>query len=58
MEGNSTSFEKAMRGVHSSKWQEAKEHEMKSINTNDVWDLEEIPNGAKTVGYNGSTRQR
>ena len=21
------------------------------INTNDVWDLEEIPNGAKTVGY-------
>ena len=47
-----------MRGVHSSKWQEAKEHEMKSINTNDVWNLEEIPNGAKTVGYNGSTRQR
>ena len=46
-----------MRDVHSSKWQEAKEDEMKSINTNDVWDLEEIPNGAKTVGYNGSTRQ-
>ena len=39
-----------MRGVHSSKWQEAKEDEMKSKNTNDVWDLEEIPNGAKTVG--------
>ena len=46
-----------MIGIHSSKWQEAKEHEIKSINTNDVWDLEEIPNGAKTVGYNGSTRQ-
>ena len=58
MEDNSTSFEKAMRSVHSSKWQEAKEDEMKSINTNDVWDLEEIPNGAKIVGYNGSTRQR
>ena len=57
MEGNSTSFEKAMRGVHSSKWQETKEDEMKSINTNDVWDLEEIPNGAKTVGCNGSARQ-
>ena len=56
MEGNSTSFEKAMRCVHSSKWQEAKEDEMKSINTNDVMDLEEIPNGAKTVGCNGSTR--
>ena len=47
-----------MRGVHSSKWQEVKEDEMKSINTNDVWDLEEISNGAKTVGYNGFTRQR
>jgi hypothetical protein len=30
---------------------------MKSKVTNDVWDLEEIPNGAKTVGCNGSTRQ-
>ena len=39
-----------MRGVHSSKWQEAKEDEMKSINTNNVRDLEEISNGAKTVG--------
>jgi len=46
-----------MRGVHSSKWQEAKEDEMKSINTNHVWDLEVIPNGANTVGCNGSTRQ-
>jgi hypothetical protein len=25
------------------------------MNTNDVWDLEEIPNGAKTVGRKGST---
>ena len=36
MEGDSTLFEEAMRDVHSSKWQEAKEDEMKSINTNDV----------------------
>ena len=43
MEGNSTSFEKAMRGVHSSKWQEAKEDEMKSINTNDVWTQKKFP---------------
>ena len=57
MEGNSTSFEKAMRGVHSSKWQEAKEDEIKSINTNDIWELEVISNGANTVGCNGSTRQ-
>jgi hypothetical protein len=44
MEGDSTAFKEAMRGAHSSKWQEAKEAEMKSINTNNVWDLEEIPN--------------
>ena len=24
--------------------------EINSMNTNDVWDLEEIPNGAKIVG--------
>ena len=47
-----------MRGVHSSKWQKAKEDEMKSINTNNVSNLEEISNGAKIVDYNGSTRQR
>jgi hypothetical protein len=46
-----------MRGIHSFKWQEAKENEMKLKMTNDVWDLEEIPNGAKIVGCNGSTRQ-
>jgi hypothetical protein len=31
MEGNPTLFEEAMRGVHSSKWQEANKDEMKSI---------------------------
>jgi hypothetical protein len=25
--------------------------EIKSMNTNKVWDLETIPEGAKTVGY-------
>ena len=51
MEGDPTSFEEAMRSAHSSKWQEAMEAEMNSMNTNDVWDLEEIPNGDKTIGY-------
>ena len=50
MEGDPTSFEEAMRSVYSSKWQEAMEAEMNLMNTNDVWDLEEISNGAKTVG--------
>jgi hypothetical protein len=56
MEGDPTSFEEAMRSDHSLKWLEVMQDEMNSINTNDVWDLEEIPNGAKTVGCKGSTR--
>jgi len=51
MEGDPTSFEKAMRSVYSSKWQEAMEVKMNSMNTNVVWDLKEFPNGAKIVGY-------
>jgi hypothetical protein len=50
MEGDPTSFEEAMRSAHSSKWLEAMENEMRSMSTNRVWDLEEIPKGAKTVG--------
>ena len=50
MEGDSTSFEEAMRSVYSFKLQEAMEVEMNSMNTNDVWDLEEISNWAKMVG--------
>ena len=38
MEGDPTSFEEAMKV------------EMNSMNTNDVWDLEVIANGAKIVG--------
>ena len=30
--------------------------ELKSMSSNGVWDLEEIPKGAKTVAVNGSTR--
>ena len=56
MEGDPTSFEEAMRIVYSFKWQEVMEVKMNSINTNDVWDLEEIPN-RKTIGCNGSARQ-
>ena len=43
-------FEEAIRSDHSSKWLEAMEVEMKSMNANKVWDLEIIPKGAKTVG--------
>jgi len=50
MEGDPTTFEEAMRSPHSSKWLEAMEDEIKSMSTNKVWKLEEIPKGAKTVG--------
>ena len=50
MEGDPTSFEEAMRSAHSSKWLEAMQDEIRSMSTNDVWDLEKIPKGAKTVG--------
>jgi len=50
MEDEPTSFEEAMRSTEASKWQEAMEDELKSMSTNNVWDLEEIPKVAKTVG--------
>src|SRR6266498_2595442 len=45
-----TSYKEAMNSEHSPKWLDAMEEEMKSMSINDVWDLVEIPNGAKTVG--------
>jgi hypothetical protein len=39
-----------MRSSHSSKWREAIEDEMRSMSANQVWKLEEIPKGAKTLG--------
>jgi len=51
MEDDPTSFEEAMRSVNSSKWTAAMEDKMKSMSANKVWDLEEIPKGAKILGY-------
>jgi hypothetical protein len=50
MEGNPTSFEESIRSAYSSKCLEAMEDEMRSMSINKVWDLEEIPKGAKIVG--------
>ena len=36
----------------------ALQDEMRSISTNDVWDLKEIPKGAKIVGCNESTKSK
>jgi hypothetical protein len=51
MEGDPTLYEEAMGSPNSSMWLEAMEDEMRSMSSNDVWDLEEIPKGAKIVGY-------
>jgi hypothetical protein len=50
IEGDPSSYEEAMSRPDASKWQEDMEDEMKSMSTNRVWDLEEIPKGAKTIG--------
>jgi hypothetical protein len=43
MEGDPTSYEETMGIPNSSKWLEAMEDEMRSMSSNDVWDLVEIP---------------
>jgi Reverse transcriptase (RNA-dependent DNA polymerase) len=44
------SYKEAMKNEHASKWLDAMKDEIKSMSDNKVWDLVEIPNGAKTVG--------
>ena len=44
------SIKEAMSSEYSHKWIEAMEEELKSMSTNKVWDLVEIPDGAKKVG--------
>jgi hypothetical protein len=50
MEDDPTLFEEVMRSDHSSKWLKAMEDEIKSMSTNKVLDLENIPKRAKIVG--------
>jgi len=49
-EGDPTSYEEAIKSPNSSKWLTAMEDEIRSMSTNKVWDLTEIPKRAKTVG--------
>jgi hypothetical protein len=51
IEGDPTTYEAAMRSANSSKWLSTMEDELESMRKNKVWDLEAIPQGAKTVGY-------
>jgi hypothetical protein len=44
------SYKEAMKSENSLKWREAMEEELRSMSSNDVRDLVEIPDGAKRVG--------
>jgi hypothetical protein len=41
------SYKEVMKSKNLLKWSEAVEEELRSMSYNDVWDLVEIPNGAK-----------
>ena len=43
-------FRQAVSSENSTKWIEAIEDELRSMSTNEVWDLVEIPDGVKQVG--------
>jgi len=50
LDNDPVSYKEAMEDEHSSEWFKAMEDEIKSMSTNDVWNLAEIPKGAKMVG--------
>jgi hypothetical protein len=45
------SFKEVMKSENSQKWREAMEEKLRSMSSNDIWDLVEISDGAKRVGY-------
>jgi hypothetical protein len=50
-EGDPTTYEEDMWSPNLSNWVSAIEYELESIKMNKVWDIEIIPQGAKTVSY-------
>jgi len=44
------SYKEAITSENLTKWIEAMEDELKSMSSNQVWDLVEVPDGVKTVG--------
>jgi hypothetical protein len=49
-ENDPKSFSQAMSCKESELWYDAMKEEMNSIKSNEVWDLVELPNGAKAIG--------
>jgi hypothetical protein len=50
IETNPTSFKEAIKSWHSFNWLDAMKDEMKSMSTNNIWGLVEIPKEAKAIG--------
>ena len=50
-EDDPINFCQAMRSSNSQKWIDAMKDEMKSMNDNEVWDLVELPEGVKPIGF-------
>jgi hypothetical protein len=50
IETDPTSFKEAMKSWHSCEWLDAMKDEMKSMSTNDIWNLVEIHKVVKIVG--------
>ncbi|KAI3468855.1 hypothetical protein Pfo_025518, partial [Paulownia fortunei] len=49
-EEDPTSYREAMEDVDADHWRSAMDSEMKSMYTNSVWDLVDMPNGVKPIG--------
>ena len=49
-EDDPINFHQAMRSSKSQQWIDAMKDEMKSMEDNDVWDLIDLPEGAKSIG--------
>ena len=44
-------YEEAISSLYSNFWLDAMEDEMKSMASNGVWDLAELPDGSKPIGF-------
>ena len=50
IEDDPTSLNEVKLSIHSTKWSNAINDELKSMKDNDVWDLVELPKGKKPIG--------
>ncbi|XP_074336653.1 uncharacterized protein LOC141673816 [Apium graveolens] len=51
MENDPVNFQQVKQSANCEKWIDAMNDEMESMKVNDVWDLVELPEGVKPIGY-------